>query len=195
MKALPQGPIFGMKIADAEITGPTKSGSPACQQKEKSNKKSNESNKKTLHSPFQRSHSSPSPPTPDESHVDSTVEAASSASASSSSPPERKMYHHNRCSPTLPQKLTPPHQPYQHNHPHLQQHQPRHHDQRSQQMDSTTSTHPKDILRKLFPSYDESILDHALLQNDHNLVKTIQKLAPHHHPHTPSCKSGHAGKR
>jgi len=43
---------------------------------------------------------------------------------------------------------------------------------------------PKDILKKLFPSYEEALLDQVLLQNDQNLVKTIHKLSPqpnHHH--------------
>lgn len=41
------------------------------------------------------------------------------------------------------------------------------------------SQSPKDVLKRLFPTYPEQLLDQVLLQNDHNLVKTIQKLTPH----------------
>ncbi|CAG7817307.1 unnamed protein product, partial [Allacma fusca] len=50
---------------------------------------------------------------------------------------------------------------------------------------------PKDILKKLFPSYEDNLLNQALLQNDHNLVKTIQKLAPHTAPHPMHSSNKH----
>jgi hypothetical protein len=53
---------------------------------------------------------------------------------------------------------------------------------------------PKDILKKLFPSYEEGVLDQVLFQNDHSLVKTIQKLTPHH-SHRPHSDKEHGGNK
>ena len=57
---------------------------------------------------------------------------------------------------------------------------------------------PKDILKKLFPSYDDGLLDQVLSQNEQNLVKTIQKLTPHHthhhHLHSNSDKQHNGNK-
>ncbi|CAL8071173.1 unnamed protein product [Orchesella dallaii] len=190
MKALPQGPIFGMKISDAETCNNSKSPS-SSSLKEVSPKSKKLEVKRSVS------------PSPDESQVDSTVESTATSSSSTTTPSasagiERK--NGNREKHTH----THPHLAHHHHQHHQNQHQTHHLRSRSPISSPNNSgtgaepvPTPKDILRKLFPSYDESILDHVLLQNDHNLVKTIQKLAPHH-PHTsqnPSCKGSHSGKR
>jgi hypothetical protein len=50
---------------------------------------------------------------------------------------------------------------------------------------------PKEVLKKHFPTYEDSLLDRVLSQNDHNLIKTIQKLGSNHAHMVHSKQSGH----
>ena len=128
LKALPPGPIFGMKIADAEF--------PLSPQLKETTTTTTTTTSSKHEARIPKDHiSRDSPPTPKEQK----------------SPPLN-------ISSSLDDKNGSP---------------------------TSEPPTPKDILRKLFPSYDEDLLDQVLLQNDHNLVKTIQKLAPqtpHSHP-------------
>jgi len=174
LRALPPGPIFGMKIADSEEP-PTETTASSIL---------SDSNKQTLR--------------------DRDEESASNEIKVQKSSSEKVQQHHQQ--PQLQQPLMVPTNPGYNektktvtsNHPHGKRSSVHPHfgHQHNNTIAPTSTPAAKEVLRKLFPTYDETLLDKVLTQNDHSLIKTIQKIGSHHsHFVTHGSKSGHSGQK